>query len=180
MDLVSAFDVGSPYSYGWCLPVVRVTAQVFAQGCSSLQGLHERYTAFMPDRFSKETRSRIMSKIGGKNTSPEMLVRRYLHRAGLRFRLHERDLPGRPDLVLRKYGTVVFVHGCFWHQHRNCRFARMPSSNRPFWLAKLSGNQTRDKRQARALRAAGWKVITVWECEITERRLERLVTQIAG
>lgn len=134
----------------------------------------------MPDKFSRETRSRIMSAIRGKNTTPELAVRRFLHSKGLRFRLHAPGLPGRPDLVFPKYRTVVFVHGCFWHLHQNCRFARMPASNRRFWTAKLSGNRLRDRRKAQALRAAGWRVLTIWECQLSERRLLNLAARIAG
>lgn len=134
----------------------------------------------MPDKFSRETRSRIMSAIRGKNTTPELIVRRFLHTKGLRFRLHAPGLPGRPDLVFPKYRTVVFVHGCFWHLHQNCRFARMPASNRRFWTAKLSGNRLRDRRKAQALRAAGWRVLTIWECQLSERRLLNLAARIAG
>lgn len=134
----------------------------------------------MPDKFSKGTRSRIMAAIRGKNTTPELIVRRFLHAQGLRFRLHAPGLPGRPDLVFPKYRTVVFVHGCFWHQHQNCRFARMPASNVRFWTAKLSGNRMRDRRKAQALRAAGWRVLTIWECQLSERRLLNLAARIAG
>lgn len=134
----------------------------------------------MPDKFNRQTRSRIMSAIRGKNTTPELTVRRFLHAQGLRFRLHASGLPGRPDLVFPKYRTVVFVHGCFWHLHQNCRFARLPASNRRFWTAKLSGNRLRDRRKAQALRAAGWRVLTIWECQLSERRLLNLAARIAG
>jgi DNA mismatch endonuclease, patch repair protein len=134
----------------------------------------------MPDKFSRQIRSRIMSAIRGKNTTPELTVRRFLHAKGLRFRLHAPGLPGRPDLVFPKYRTVVFVHGCFWHLHQNCRFSRMPASNRRFWTAKLSGNRLRDRRKAQALRAAGWRVLTIWECQLSERRLLNLAARIAG
>jgi len=106
-----------------------------------------------------------MSGIRGKDTKPEVIVRRFLHRLGFRFRLHDRRLPGRPDIVLPRYRTVVNVHGCFWHQHPGCRFAYMPASNQPFWRAKLAGNVERDARNDEKLRAQGWNVITVWECE---------------
>lgn len=105
-----------------------------------------------------------MSGIRGKDTRPELSVRSYLHRRGLRFQLHVADLPGRPDLVLRKYDAVLFVHGCFWHQHRGCRDAAKPSSNTIFWRKKLSENRKRDARQIRALRENGWRVGVFWEC----------------
>src|SRR5687767_4100064 len=103
----------------------------------------------------------MMSGIKGKNTKPERLVRSFLHRRGLRFRLHDRSLPGRPDVVLRKYKAAVQVHGCFWHQHTGCRFAYMPANNRNFWQAKLLGNAERDARNDAALRELGWRVFTV-------------------
>jgi DNA mismatch endonuclease (patch repair protein) len=120
----------------------------------------------------------MMSGIRGRNTKPELQVRSYIHRQGLRFRLHARDLPGHPDLVLPKYKTVVFVHGCFWHRHRGCRFAYTPKSNTTFWRAKLEGNAARDAVHARTLRHLGWKVITVWECATSERQLARAVRRI--
>lgn len=134
----------------------------------------------MADRFNRKTRSRIMAAIRGKNTAPELTVRSFLHRMGLRFRIHVPGLPGRPDLVFTKHRTVVFVHGCFWHQHPRCRLARMPASNRRFWTKKFSGNRERDRRTARKLRAAGWKVLTIWQCQLDERRLRRLAGHIAG
>jgi DNA mismatch endonuclease (patch repair protein) len=110
----------------------------------------------------------MMAGIKGKNTAPELAVRRHLHRSGLRFRLHDRDLPGTPDLVLRRYRTVVQVHGCFWHRHSGCRFAYMPSSNQSFWRKKFDGNVYRDRASNRALRKLGWRVVTVWECEVND------------
>lgn len=106
-----------------------------------------------------------MSGIRGADTKPELVVRRYLHRAGLRYRLHDRCLPGRPDLVFPKYKAVVEVRGCFWHQHPGCRFAYMPQSNHKFWATKLAGNVARDRRNEAALRSLGWRVVVVWECE---------------
>lgn len=129
----------------------------------------------MADIVTKAVRSRMMSGIRGKNTRPEVVVRRFLHRRGFRFRLHARELPGCPDLLLPKYKAAVHVHGCFWHQHPGCRLAYMPASNRPFWNSKLSGNADRDKRNNRALRQLGWRVFVVWECEIDrEAKLDKL------
>ncbi len=117
----------------------------------------------------------MMASIRGKNTKPEIIVRRFLHRLGFRFQLHRRDLPGRPDIVLPKYRTVVEVRGCFWHRHEGCRFAYTPKSNREFWEAKLNGNRERDRRNIRELARLGWRVIEVWECELGEDGiLERL------
>lgn len=120
----------------------------------------------MPDVFPADTRSRIMSKVRGKDTAPEKAVRSMLHRAGFRFRLHRRDLPGKPDIVLPKYKTVIFVHGCFWHQHTGCPAARRPSSNTDYWDKKLDANVNRDIENKRRLRGLGWQVMVVWECQI--------------
>ena len=133
----------------------------------------------MADVVSKAVRSRMMSGIRGKNTKPEVEVRRFLHGRGLRFRLHDRTLPGRPDIVLPRWGAVVLVHGCFWHQHKGCRYAYMPASNASFWREKLGGNVNRDRRNVAALRALGWRVLHVWECETkSDRKLERLERRI--
>jgi DNA mismatch endonuclease (patch repair protein) len=121
----------------------------------------------MADRITAAQRSALMAKIRGKDTRPEMAVRSLLHRAGFRFRLHAKDLPGRPDLVLPKHRAVVFVHGCFWHRHARCRDGRsMPASNRSYWVPKFERNLARDRRVKQALRRRGWRVITVWECQI--------------
>jgi DNA mismatch endonuclease (patch repair protein) len=133
----------------------------------------------MADIVNKQTRSRMMSGIRGKNTQPELRVRSYLHRAGLRFSLHGRKLPGRPDLVLAKHESVVFVHGCFWHQHASCRYAYKPASNSRFWNDKFVENTARDQRVRKQLRSEGWRVFVIWECEAgDEIRLRRLVRWI--
>lgn len=119
-----------------------------------------------------------MAGIRGRDTKPEKLVRSWIHRQGLRFRLHGKDLPGRPDLILPKYRTVIFVHGCFWHQHRGCRYAYVPKSNTAFWRSKLEANVKRDAVQLRSLRRLGWRVITVWECQLDERHLASLAQRI--
>lgn len=120
----------------------------------------------MTDRLTPERRSWNMSRIRGEDTAPELLVRSTLHHAGYRFRLHRKDLPGRPDIVLPKYRTVVLVHGCFWHRHKGCSFAYMPKSRTAFWNAKFVSNVERDHRNARELHRLGWKVVTIWECEV--------------
>lgn len=120
----------------------------------------------------------MMAGIRSKNTKPELLVRRYLHSRGLRYRLHRKDLPGRPDVVLPRYRSVVFVHGCFWHQHPGCRFAVLPKSNSQFWLNKFRDNRQRDERDRQALEALGWNVFVIWECETNEEHLEKLVQRI--
>ena len=121
-----------------------------------------------------------MSRIRSTNTKPEIIVRRLLHGMGLRFRLHRAGLPGKPDIVLGPRRLVIFVHGCFWHQHPGCREATMPTANREFWQAKLTGNSARDQRHRAALRKLGWHTAIIWECETRHmdklaRRLRRLV-----
>ena len=117
------------------------------------------------DVFSPEKRSEVMSRVRSKDTKPERSVRSLLHRMGYRFRIHRKDLPGRPDIVLPRYRAVVFVHGCFWHQHPGCRKATIPKHNHEFWEAKLMGNVERDRETTDVLEVAGWRVIVVWECE---------------
>ncbi len=119
----------------------------------------------MTDRLSKEQRSWNMSRIRGKDTRPERTVRSLLHRLGYRFRLHRKNLPGKPDIILPRHKTIIFVHGCFWHQHKGCKEATMPKSRTEWWQEKLEGNAARDKRNKAELRRAGWRVLTVWECE---------------
>ncbi len=131
----------------------------------------------MADVVDRATRSRMMSGIRGKNTKPELIVRSFLHRAGLRFRLHAK-LPGKPDLVLPKHRAVVFVHGCFWHRHKSCRFAASPTSNAVFWQEKLSSNVARDSEVTLALERMGWRVLVIWSCELNEGDLEKLVFSI--
>lgn len=125
----------------------------------------------MADIVSPNTRSRMMSGIGGKNTKPEITVRKALFRRGFRYALHRKDLPGKPDLVLPKYRTVIFVNGCFWHVHR-CRLFKWPRSNTEFWREKLGKNVKRDQRNYRLLRQQGWKVLIIWECAIKGKTVE--------
>lgn len=135
------------------------------------------------DTVSKEARSRIMSRIGGKNTKPEISVRSFLHRQGMRFRIHVRSLPGTPDVVLPKYKAVVFVNGCFWHghDHPSCKKARLPSSNIEYWDNKIKENRARGERDRDALHAMGWRVLVVWECELSQpETLEKLPALIRG
>lgn len=122
----------------------------------------------MMDIVDKATRSRMMAGIRGRNTAPELALRKELHARGFRFRLHGRRLPGRPDLVFPKYHAVVLVHGCFWHRHSGCRYATTPSSNAAFWSAKFEGNIARDARILERLQQAGWRTAVVWECEMRE------------
>ena len=129
----------------------------------------------MTDHLLPSQRSRVMSRIRGKDTAPEMLVRSLIHRMGFRYRLHRTDLPGTPDLVFPRHRKVIFVHGCFWHQH-DCARAKRPSTNERFWNSKLDANVERDKRNLDALEHAHWDVLVVWECETKELELlsERL------
>lgn len=123
----------------------------------------------MADVFTPEKRSEVMSRIRGRDTKPELALRSMLHRLGYRFTVNgprNRSLPGKPDLVLPKYKTVIFVHGCFWHGHENCRNFRLPASRTEWWKAKITGNQQRDRRNEAAIRAAGWHVVTIWECAL--------------
>ncbi len=122
----------------------------------------------MVDTVSAEVRSRIMAQVKSKNTKPEMAVRRLLHGLGYRYRLHRRDLPGKPDLTFPSRRKTVFVNGCFWHSHEDCDRARLPSSNRDYWLAKLERNRERDKRNLALLQENGWGTMVVWECELAD------------
>jgi DNA mismatch endonuclease, patch repair protein len=137
----------------------------------------------MTDTLTSARRSWNMSRIKGRNTGPELRLRSLLHRAGFRFRLHAKQLPGRPDVVLPKYRTAIFVHGCFWHRHPGCRYATTPSTRWEFWQEKFDGNVSRDARDQAALEAAGWIALTVWECELkadAEGVLRRLADQLRG
>lgn len=120
----------------------------------------------MADVMSPEQRSRCMAAIKGKDTKPEMIVRKYLFSRGLRFRVQVRKLPGKPDIVLSKYRTVIFVNGCFWHGHVGCKYYRLPKSNVEFWENKIRNNKARDARNEEQLKALGWSVMRVWECDI--------------
>lgn len=119
----------------------------------------------MTDTLTMLERSRNMNRIRSKDTKPEMIVRRVAHGMGYRYRLHDKRLPGSPDLVFRRRRKVIFVHGCFWHRHRNCPSARLPKSNREFWTPKLNRNRKRDEQNLRALMKAGWSILVIWECE---------------
>lgn len=118
----------------------------------------------MSDVFSVEKRSWIMSRVRGRDTKPELIVRSIVHRMGFRFRVQRRDLPGNPDIVLPRHAKVIFVHGCFWHGHSGCSRAKRPSTNRVFWDKKIDGNIERDKRFQHELRTMGWKVLVLWQC----------------
>lgn len=130
----------------------------------------------MADVFSKVKRSWVMSRVKGRDTKPEILVRSFVHRMGFRFRVHRRGLPGNPDIVLPQHNKVIFVHGCFWHGHKRCLRSKRPTTNEQFWNKKLNGNIERDKRLRRRLHRMGWDVLVVWQCEI--RKPERLLRKL--
>ena len=137
----------------------------------------------MAEKLTSSQRSRCMSRIRGKNTKPEILVRKGLHARGFRFRLHNKKLPGRPDIVLPKYGAAIMVNGCFWHGHKGCQYATKPKSNVEFWETKIARNRHRDEVTTAHLEALGWTVITVWECELrgkleSNTRLDKLADEI--
>lgn len=125
----------------------------------------------MADIFSEEQRSYVMSRVSSKDTKPEKIVRSYLHRAGFRFRLHVPGLPGKPDLVLAKHKATIFVHGCFWHRHSECKRATTPSTRKEFWMEKFRKNIARDKRNHKQLKEQGWQVIVIWACKLEKIKI---------
>jgi len=129
------------------------------------------------DIWSKQKRSEVMSKIRSKNTKPERILRSELFKKGFRFRIHQKKLAGKPDIVLPKYKVAVFVNGCFWHNHQDCKEGRIPSTNSNFWSKKLQRNVIRDKLNIKELRQNGWKVLIIWECEI-ERNLDQILKKL--
>ena len=131
------------------------------------------------DKLTKEQRHRCMASIRSKNTKPEVLVRKFLFGRGFRYRLNHPRLPGHPDLVLRKYRTVIFVNGCFWHGHEGCRYFKLPQTNVEFWSAKIRANKARDIAEQRQLARMGWHCITVWECQLKPRQREQTLESLA-
>ncbi|NLA25700.1 MAG: DNA mismatch endonuclease Vsr [Bacteroidales bacterium] len=136
----------------------------------------------MTDVFDKEKRSKIMSSIKSKDTKPELIVRRLLHSMGYRYRLHRKDLPGSPDIVLSNYKKVIFIHGCFWHGHKGCSRAKLPKTNTEKWQQKISKNMKRDMESIEKLHSLGWAVLVLWTCEIKDeenlkRELEDFILQ---
>ena len=128
----------------------------------------------MADVHDKATRSYNMSQIRSRNTKPEMLVRKFLHAHGFRYRLHVKDLAGKPDLVLPKYRTVIFIHGCFWHGHEHCKYFVVPKTRTEWWLTKINSNKANDAKALKALKKDGWKIIVLWECELKPTAIENL------
>ena len=132
----------------------------------------------MIDKLTPERRSALMARVRSRNTDPELIVRRMCHRLGYRFRLHRKDLPGRPDLAFPKLRSVIFVHGCFWHRHANCKRASTPKTRATFWTLKFERNVGRDASAKKALRKKGWRVLTVWECQLKRTvSLEARITE---
>lgn len=132
----------------------------------------------MADNLTPEKRSWNMGRIRSVNTKPEMVIRSLLHKMGYRFRLHRKDLPGKPDIVLPKYRTIIFVHGCFWHRHKDCKFAYTPKSRIDFWEEKFKNNIERDKKHVDTLKQMDWRVIIIWECEIKD--IDRLQANLSS
>lgn len=133
----------------------------------------------MADVHDKLTRSYNMSQVKSKNTKPELMVRKYLHAQGFRFRLNEKKLPGKPDIVLPKYKTVIFVHGCFWHGHANCKYATIPKTRTEWWTTKIHYNQQNDKKAISLLKKDSWKVITVYECQLKKPKREKTLLKLS-
>lgn len=132
----------------------------------------------MTDVHDKKTRSYNMSRIKGKNTKPEILVRKFLFSKGFRYRLHDKKLPGKPDIVLPKYKTVIFIHGCFWHGHESCRYFVIPKTRTDWWLNKIEGNRHKDDENIQLLEAKGWKVIVIFECELKKQNREKTLNEL--
>ena len=132
----------------------------------------------MADTLNPDKRSWNMSRIKGENTTPEIKVRSFLHKSGLRFRLNQKNIFGKPDIVLKKYKTVIFVDGCFWHRHKNCKYAYTPKSRKDFWKEKFQNNVSRDQLVNSELIKNGWNVIRIWECQISDKHLKKIVSQI--
>lgn len=132
----------------------------------------------MPDVHDKETRSYNMSRIRSKDTKPEMLVRKFLFKAGLRYKLHDKSLPGKPDLVFPKYKTVLFIHGCFWHGHEGCKYFVVPKTRTEWWLEKISGNIANDRKNFEKLKNIGWKIIEVWECALKPKVVQETLNKL--
>jgi DNA mismatch endonuclease (patch repair protein) len=132
----------------------------------------------MADNVSKKRRSEIMSAVRSTDSKPELIVRRYLFNEGFRYRLHDKSLPGKPDIKLTKYHCVVLVHGCFWHGHENCNIYVMPKTNSTFWKEKIERNLKRDAKNIKLLKSKGWRVIIVWECELRKKRREKSLKEL--
>jgi DNA mismatch endonuclease, patch repair protein len=134
----------------------------------------------MADVHSKETRSYNMSRIKSKDTKPELIVRKFLFSKGFRYRVNDKKLPGKPDIVLPRYKTVIFIHGCFWHGHQHCRYFVVPKTRTEWWLNKINTNSSNDEKAMAALQLLGWKIITLWECELKGAELTNTLTKLTA
>ena len=132
----------------------------------------------MADVHSKEIRSKNMAAIKSRNTKPEMLVRKFLHANGFRYKLNDKSLPGKPDIVLPKYQTVIFINGCFWHGHKNCKYFVVPKTRTEWWLNKINRNIANDAKAIKALRKDDWKIITIWECKLKSGKVEKTLNTL--
>jgi DNA mismatch endonuclease (patch repair protein) len=132
----------------------------------------------MADVLTTAQRSYNMSRIKGKDTKPELLVRKYLHAQGFRYKLHDKTLPGKPDVVLPNYKTVIFIHGCFWHGHADCKYFKIPKTRTEWWMEKINKNKANDAKAIYALKKSGWRILTVWECELKPTNYEQTLQQI--
>ena len=134
----------------------------------------------MADVHTQEQRSYNMSRIRSTNTKPEMQVRKFLHANGFRYKLHDKTLPGKPDIVLPKYKTVIFVHGCFWHGHEGCKYYVVPKTRTNWWLNKINGNIANDVKAIKALKKEGWKIINLWECDLKSHAVNKTFAKLPG
>jgi DNA mismatch endonuclease, patch repair protein len=132
----------------------------------------------MADVHNKKTRSYNMSQIKATNTKPELLVRKFLHAQGYRYKLHDKTLPGKPDLVLPKYNTIIFINGCFWHGHNKCKYYKVPQTRTDWWLQKINTNKANDAKAVKALKKMGWKVIVIWECRLKKAKLHNTLSSV--
>jgi DNA mismatch endonuclease (patch repair protein) len=132
----------------------------------------------MADVHSKETRSYNMSQIKSRNTKPELLVRKFLHAQGFRYKLHDKKLKGKPDIVLPKYKTAIFIHGCFWHGHNNCKYFVVPKTRTEWWLNKINTNKANDTKAVKALKKDGWKIILIWECKLKTHSVNKTLAKL--
>lgn len=132
----------------------------------------------MADVHNKQTRSYNMSQIKSGNTKPELLVRKFLHASGYRYKLHDKALPGKPDIVLPRYKTIIFIHGCFWHGHANCKYYKIPQTRTAWWLQKINTNKANDAKAIKALKKDGWKIITIWECRLKPAKIEKTLSSL--
>lgn len=163
---------------GCILFLCRTACLVSVKNVTGVDNIDSAYFYSMADVHDKKTRSYNMSRIRSGNTKPEMLVRKFLHANGFRYSLHKKSLPGKPDIVLPKYKTVIFIHGCFWHGHTNCKYFVIPKTRADWWLNKINTNKANDEKAVKALKKDGWKVITVWECGLKPTKAKKTLSSL--